>query len=158
MIVANLRRLIREVLEPKGLYSTNAEELLVLTVATESLGGQYIYQTKGPARGMTQMEPATEHDLLTNFVFFKSELRDVLKQFVVFNADGTYTKRINDPLTYSLEYQILMARIHYLRKPGTIPPSTDVKGLAKYWKDHYNTKLGKGTVEEAMKKYNNYVG
>lgn len=157
MKISNLRRLIREVLEPTGLYSANAEELIVLTIAAESLGGQYIYQTNGPARGIGQMEPATEHDLLTNFVFLKSDLRDILKAFVGFNPDGTYYKRINDPLTYSLEYQILMTRIFYLRKPGAIPAHTDVKALAQYWKKHYNTHLGKGDPLVAEVKYLNYV-
>lgn len=158
MKVSNLRRLIREVLEPKGLYSPPAEELLVLTAAAESLGGAYLYQVKGPARGIFQMEPATERDILSNYVRYKTNLRDVLKQFIQFNADGTWAYRINDPLTYSLEYQVVMARIHYLRDKFIIPPHTDVEGLASYWKRVYNTYLGKGTVAGATKKYLEYVG
>lgn len=154
---SNLRRLIREVLEPAGLYSRNAEELLVMTIAAESLGGQYIYQTKGPARGIGQMEPATEEDLLVNFIRYKSELREALKAYIQFNVDGTYVYRIPDPLTYSLAYQILMTRIFYLRKPGAIPPHTDTKALAAYWKKHYNTYLGKGDPLVAEVKYLNYV-
>lgn len=155
---SNMRRLIKEVLEPRGLYSRNAEELIILTFAAETLGGEYIYQTKGPARGMGQMEPVTEEDLLVNYVRYKPELRDALKQFINFNVDGTYSYRINDPLTYSLEYQVLMTRIFYLRKPGAIPHYTDKLGLASYWKKHYNTHLGKGNIYEAQNKYNNYVG
>jgi hypothetical protein len=108
-----MRRLISDVLTPTNLYSVNAEELLVLTAAAESLGGQYIYQTRGPARGMFQMEPATEHDLLINYIRYKPELRNILKSFIQFNVDGTYLYKINDPLTYSLDYQVIMARIHY---------------------------------------------
>jgi hypothetical protein len=156
--VNNMRRLISDVLTPTRLYSVNAEELLVLTAAAESLGGQYIYQTRGPARGMFQMEPATEHDLLVNYIRYKPELRDILKSFIQFNADGTYLYRINDPLTYSLDYQVIMARIHYLRKPGALPHFTNVSELANYWKRHYNTHLGKGTPEGAIKKYKEYVG
>jgi len=156
--VSNLRRLIREVLEPKGLYSPPAEELLILTAAAESLGGAYLYQTNGPARGIFQMEPATEKDLLSNYIRYKANFRDSLKQFIQFNADGTWSYRINDPLTYSLEYQVVMARIHYLRDKKPVPMHTDVTGLAKYWKRVYNTHLGKGTVEGATKKYLEYVG
>lgn len=154
---SNMRRLIKEVLEPKGLYSRNAEELLILTAAAESLGGSYLYQTNGPARGFFQMEPNTERDILENYVRYKPELRDALKQFISFNVDGTYSYRINDPLTYSLEYQVVMARIHYMRDKFHIPPHTDVEGLASYWKRVYNTYLGKGTVKSAQNKYNEYL-
>lgn len=155
---SNLRRLIREVLEPKQLYSKNAEELLVLTAAAESLGGEYLYQTNGPARGFFQMEPNTEKDILENYVRYKSSLRDALKKFICFNTDGTYSYRINDPLTYSLEYQVLISRIHYLRKPEAIPHVDDSVGLSEYWKKHYNTTLGKGRPIEARVKYYEYVG
>jgi len=153
----DVRRLIREVLLPKGLYSTNVEELLILTVATESLGGNYLYQMKGPARGLFQMEPFTEQDHLKNFVFYRSELREAVKQFIKFEADGSFSYRINDPLTYSLEYQVIMARIHYLRKPKALPHFTDVKEMAQYWKKYYNTHLGKGDPKIAESNYLDYV-
>lgn len=158
MVVSNMRRLIQEVLEPIGLYSKNAEELLILTVAAESLGGQYLYQTQGPARGFTQMEPATENDILTNYVRYKPELRDALKQYIKFEADGTWSYRVNKPLTYCLDYQIIMARIHYMRDKFNIPPHTDIEGLASYWKRVYNTYKGKGTVAKAIQKYMEYIG
>lgn len=157
MKINNMRRLIREVLEPIGMYSVNAEELLVLTAAVESLGGDYLYQTKGPARGFFQMEPETEKDIIRNYVFYKSELREVLSRFIQFNVDGSWKHKVANPLTYNLEYQVIMTRIHYLRRIAPIPMYNDIKGLAKYWKEHYNTKLGKGTVEGAIEKYINYV-
>ena len=157
MRIEDMRRLIREVLEPKGLYSENAEELLILTTATESLGGHYLYQVNGPARGFFQMEPLTERDLLKNYVFYKPELREAVKQFVKFETDGSYSYRIHNPLTYSLEYQVIMARIHYLRRPGAIPNKGDIPALAQYWKKHYNTYLGKGDPKVAEVKYLNYV-
>lgn len=158
MIHSDLRRLIKDVLTPHHMYSEAAEELLILTAATESLGGKYIFQIKGPARGIFQMEPATEHDILKNYVFYKANLRNALKTFVSFNVDGSFDFKVKEPLVYSLEYQILMARIHYLRDRFGLPEASDIDGLASYWKRVYNTYLGKGSPEKAVTKYLEYVG
>ena len=42
-----------------------------------------------------------------------------------------------------------ICRIHYWRKPGAIP--AEIEGQAAYWKRHYNTPLGRGTVEKYLK-------
>ena len=46
-------------LDALQMYSKEAEEILVFTCASESLGGTYLKQVKGPALGIYQMEPAT---------------------------------------------------------------------------------------------------
>jgi hypothetical protein len=48
-----------------------------------------------------------------------------------------------------------MARLHYRRVSEPFPST--IKGLAYYWKDHYNTAKGKGTVEDFLKKWDKYV-
>ena len=148
MKVSNLRRLIREVLEPFELWSQDAEELLVLTAAAESLGGVYLYQDKGPAKGFWQMEPATEKDIIENFIKKKPEY------VVMYN--GIKAEGI-DNLAHNLAYQVFMARLHYRRIKTSLPSSSSPTELAMYWKSHYNTRLGKGTVEGALKKYNDYL-
>lgn len=153
----DMRRLIKEVLEPAGLYSDNAEELLILTMAAESLGGYYLYQQKGPARGFFQMEPATEKDIHINYVKYNTRLRDALAAYTYFSVDGNLNYKVKNPLVTSLEYQILMARIHYLRVINPIPHKDDIEGLANYWKKWYNTPLGKGTTVAAIEKYKEYV-
>ena len=55
---------------------------------------------------------------------------------------------------YDLAYQILSCRYHYLRCPGKIPNS--LEGQARYWKQFYNTRKGKGTIQEYIKNYNKY--
>lgn len=159
MKASELRRVIKEVL-PNNLYSSNAEELLILTAATESLGGTYLYQMgKGPARGIFQMEPATEKDILINYVRYKPELRQLLSDYVTISNDGklTYHQR-HDPLTYNIAYQVLMARIHYLRDKQAIPSHKEVGQLADYWKRVYNTSKGKGIPSGAMFNYYEYIG
>ena len=153
-----LRRLIQEVLKPCSLYSESAEELLVLTAASESLGGTYLYQVEGPARGIFQMEPATEKDILINYVYYNDQLRAAVSEFVEFPAQGKVKYKQKDPLTYNLAYQVLMCRIHYRRDKFALPAKTDVDGLASVWKRVYNTYLGKGTAKEAINKYKRYVG
>ena len=144
-----LRRLIRETLQPLGLYNLAAEELLMLTCAVESNLGHYIYQVRGPARGIFQMEPNTEKDIWSHFLKYKSEelLEDI----------SEYDTIDEDDLSFNLAYQVIMARIHYLRVPKPLPPATDREALAQYWKDHYNTYLGRGTVEKALDKYSRYA-
>lgn len=144
-----LRRLIRETLQPIGLYSLPAEELLMLTAAVESNLGHYIYQVRGPARGIFQMEPTTEKCLWDNFIKYKSEeLQEDISEYDTIDEDD---------LSYNLAYQVIMARMHYLRVPKPLPRSHDRRALAQYWKDHYNTHLGRGTVEKALTKYGRYV-
>ena len=149
-----LRDLIRRVLKQANLIKYEDEreiELLMLTAAVESNLGQYIRQKGGgPALGIFQMEPETEEDLCRNYIDYRPELGCLVE-------DWTGSVFREDELEWNLAYQILMARIHYLRKPEKIPAADDVEGLAIYWKNHYNSYLGKGTVIKAIKKYNKYV-
>ncbi|MDR9502667.1 MAG: hypothetical protein RI601_12795, partial [Desulfurivibrionaceae bacterium] len=56
-------------------------------------------------------------------------------------------------LKFDLAYQIIMARLQYLRVPDALPDHFDIAGLAAYWKQHYNTPAGRGTVDEFIKNY-----
>ena len=138
-----LREAITEVLQEFGLYSPEAVDLLMGTAAVESKLGTYIRQIRGPALGIFQMEPASEQDLWNNFRRTKIIL------------GGNYYTPDSVALKYDLRYQIIMARIHYLRKPGAIP--TTLSGQANYWKKHYNTYLGAGTVEKYIAAWDRYV-
>ena len=143
-----LRELITEVLVELDLYSADACELLMLTAAQESHLGRYIMQVgNGPARGIFQMEPATEKDIWKNFLKFKPELAKKVGALVG-EADWRALQ-----LTGNLLYQIAMARLHYYRRPEALPSRGDIVAMAQYWKDHYNTYLGKGSIAEAIKNY-----
>lgn len=143
--VNDLRRLIKSVLTDVDLYSENAEELLVFTAATESMLGEYLYQIKGPARGIFQMEPTTEKDIWENCLRYKDSLHNRVSNYCTF-AD--------DSLTFNLGYQIVMARIHYLRVPEKLPNKDDVQAMAAYYKKYWNTIKGKANITEAINKYN----
>ena len=153
----DFRKLIRKTLQKSGLWSQNAEELLMLTAAAESELGTYVYQRRGPAKGFFQMEPATHNDIVSNFLYYR------LERFKP-TAIDILTPMNVDRLETDIEYMILMARIHYLRVADPIPTLADAQSyreyiteLAEYWKRHYNTILGKGTVQAALSKYNTFV-
>lgn len=138
--------IIRPTLKGLELYSEAAEELLMLTAATESLCGKYLHQVGGPALGIYQMEPATCHDIYDNYLKYRPE---IAKKVALFG--GSYRD-----LPGNLYYATAMARVHYLRRPEPLPSASDVQALANYWKQHFNTHLGAGTVEKAIEKYRKY--
>lgn len=49
---------------------------------------------------------------------------------------------------------VLMARLHYLRVPDPIP--SGVQAQSAYWKKHFNTVAGKGTVNEYLHNWARY--
>ncbi len=130
------------------MYSDAAVNLLLGTAAQESGLGHYLVQLNGgPARGIYQMEPFTSNCILRNHVKHRKSLRLKVTSLVGTHAADT------DPMVSNLAYATAMARLHYMRVPFALPHADDVSGLAHYWKEHYNTHLGKGTVEEFMENY-----
>lgn len=55
-------------------------------------------------------------------------------------------------LITDLAYATAMARLVYYRRPEPLPEAHDLDGLARYWKAHFNTDLGAGTVEGFLSK------
>jgi hypothetical protein len=145
-----LRALINSTLSPIGLYSLNAEELLMATCANESNLGMYRTQGNGgPARGIFQMEGATHDDIWHNYIAYHSDLTANLHKL---SSLCTANDMINnDP------YAVAMCRVHYLRGRGALPDSTDLEGIWAYYKLHYNTPQGAATHDEFIIKYHKYV-
>jgi hypothetical protein len=55
-------------------------------------------------------------------------------------------------LRFCDRWGVLMARLHYLRVAEPIPESA--AGQAAYWKRHFNTVAGAGTVEQYLQNWN----
>jgi len=147
--------LIRPILEAMGAAtpckpSAASENLMMMTWAHESLGGKYIKQVGGPACGIFQIEPATAHSLLENYVKRR-------KAFVDFIARYMTQQSIEEQLVTNLALQVIIARLVYYPKPQPMPAADDLQGLAEYWKAHYNTPLGKGTVQKFLTDYALFV-
>lgn len=148
-----LRTLIIEpALKDLNLQSDDATELLLFTCATESEGGTYLHQIKGPALGIYQMEPATYNDIWQNFVMGKA----MLKLQLIHNF-GCMAMPSEDRLIYDLRFATAMCRIHYDRNPDALPKANDVDAIWNYYKMYYNTSAGKAEYHEAVNAYYRFV-
>lgn len=137
--------IVRPVLHRLDLWSPVAENLVLGTALHES-HCRYIRQIKGPAMGIYQMEPATHDDLYRNFLRFNVALKAQVGQYA-----GAFLGELPDPMEMigNLFYATAMCRVHYRRVKAPLP-TNEPRALAQYWKDWFNTKLGKGTVEQAL--------
>ena len=134
-------------------YSMAAENLLMGTCAQESRMGQFLVQLdNGPAKGIFQMEPATESDIWGNYLTYRPELKASIDFIIPVNNLMDMSM-----LSSNLIYAAAMCRVHYYRVPMALPPAENVHQMANYWKLHYNTPEGKGTEAEFIHNYNRYV-
>lgn len=132
--------------------SWDAVELILATIAQESACGRYLRQIGGgPALGIIQMEPATERDIWKHFIAYRSDITSSMIDL------GGYVGPDHWKLMTDISYQIAMCRMHYRRVNEALPRREDVMAMARYWKRHYNTAAGAGTVEEFIKSYDRYV-
>lgn len=150
--VAHFRLLVvRPTLSHIGLWSSAAENLLVGTALQES-GLRHLRQLgDGPARGLYQIEPATEADLWRNFLPNRPGLAASLEGLLATVPSRT------EQLTTNLAYATAVARLVYLRHPEPLPAAEDVAGMARYWKRHFNTARGKGSAAAFILNYKEFA-
>lgn len=129
-------------LAQRGIASAAAEALLLGTAAQES-GFKWIAQVGGgPALGLWQMEPATHDDLFRNYLAYHTKLRDAVLSFSC-SAMSTQQQLAGNAL-----YAAACCRAQFFRSPKPLPAATDIDGLARMWKDVWNTPAGAGTVAQ----------
>ena len=142
MQIRDLRQLvIRPTLNVLHMGGVNAENLLLGTGLVES-GFHHLRQIRGPALGFYQCEPATYDDILR----YLGRRPALLRRLRLLMA-GEGVPEVSQ-LVWNLRYATAICRIHYWRVPEPIP--ADIKGQAAYWKRHYNTPLGRGTVAKYL--------
>jgi hypothetical protein len=141
--------IVKPALELIGLHSKAAENLVMGTAAQES-HLKYVKQIKGPALSIFQIEPATYLDYWDNYLDLpgKSKLKEK-----ILKALDVDDQPLHDRLVYDLRMGAIMCRIHYRRIRAPLPRFNDIKGMAEYWKKYYNTKYGRGTVDEFIQNY-----
>jgi len=152
----SLQQLRQDVIQPAltdlGIYSENAEELLVATCCQESLLGNYVRQVHGPALGIYMCEPDTYLDIWNNYISKSTVLKEkVLKS-------NNYSSP-PDPshLIFNLKYATQIARIFYSRVRSPIPPKNDINAIWTYYKKYYNTAEGAATESDFINNYFRYV-
>jgi len=143
--------IIVKTLKHLDLYSKSAENLLFGTAAHESLRFTYLKQVKGPALGFYQCEPDTHHDIWRHYIGYRSKLAVKVRSLAGYRWAHQFIP--DSELIGNLYYATAICRIHYLRVPEKLPEPDNIEGLAQYWKQHYNTRLGAGTVEQFIKAY-----
>ena len=138
-------------LEPEIPFSKEAVDLLLMTCAHESLLGEFIHQVGGPAVGIYQMEPDTQHDILTDFLLYRQEL-----------GNKVLNLKMSDlPVSnlYNPVFATAMARVHYFRVPEALPSEGSrnyfdyIHDLSLYAKKYYNTHLGAATEKHYYKAF-----
>jgi hypothetical protein len=140
-------RIVRPVLRAMEAHSPAAEALLLGTAAQESRCTYLCQLGGGPALGLYQMEPATHDDIWNSYLAFRQNLTDAVSAWLVPGKSRT------EQLVWNLAYATAMCRVHYQRVPEALPAATDVPGLARYWKRHYNTVQGAGTEDEFIENF-----
>ena len=147
-----LHRIIRPALSSLALDGPDADALLLATAAQESGLGARLAQASGPALGVWQMEPATHDDIIGNFVASRLSLRRALGTFKAPGLKGA------EQMAGNLYYACALARLQYARAPGALPKWNDADGQAAYWKAHYNTASGAGTIDEFLANRKSILG
>jgi hypothetical protein len=144
--------IIKPTLQNLMLYSESAEELLVFTCATESLGGTFLKQEKGPALGIYQMEPATYNDLWQNYIKSNPSIMTMLMHnfSCIFMPD-------EHRLIYDLWYATAMCRLHYARVRAPLPAADDLESIWAYYKTFYNTEDGKAEKLVSLSRYHMFT-
>lgn len=131
--------------------SEAAIRLLLMTAAHESRMGRFLHQQGGPALGIYQMEPFT-HDDLWSWIDGQDRLAKMVGALQCSAALHEH-----DELMGNLYYATAMARLLYWRRPEPLPDADDLVALAQYAKDHFNTRLGKATMADYAKAYQEFV-
>lgn len=149
-VIANACSFIEKTKSTKDIYNTPAaRELLFGTACTES-GLRPRFQDKyGTAIGLFQVEYATFLDLWNRAIKIKHPTlyKAILKTYA--GEDGQI--RFED-LQLNDELCAIFARMKYAEAKHHIPPATDLKAQAQYYKKYYNTELGKATQLSYLKR------
>ncbi len=133
----NKKQLQNLVVDPElkrlGLYTKSWSKFILMIIAHESMQGTFIKQVKGPALGLSQMEPFTHHSLVT----YLRERRPEIVHYMHQNFGGFS----QDRLVFDLRYMVAMTRLFFVRFPERLPDES-LEDMAEYAKRRWNTELG----------------
>jgi hypothetical protein len=164
LIIKQLREeVVRPLLRYLEMWSQEAENLVIGTALVESVVGEEMALKqlgRGPALGIFQMEPMTHDDIWDNWLMRRPDAAQRVRylagtgQWLTGNRPNLPDTPVNArELVGNLNYAAAMCRIHYRRIAAPLPPAGNVEALGQYYKRYYNTYLGKGSVEEYVKRY-----
>ncbi|MCF8218729.1 MAG: hypothetical protein K9J21_07080 [Bacteroidales bacterium] len=134
-----------------NLNGREAVQLVGGTIAIESRMGYYIQQIKGPALGISQIELASFKSLVDNFLYYKPELTNAIREVCNINDFN------KEALIYNLKFSICMTRVKYLTDPNPLPKPGQMDTMAGYYKRVYNTPKGKATKRKFKRYFKKYI-
>lgn len=128
-----------------GKYGT-AKDMIIETAIAETGLGQIEDKTVGAGMGLTQFDELPFNDIRDRSI--KSRPK-ILKDL------GVDISLVHwDDLRYNQFLALLFTRLLYKPVNEDIPATIEER--AAYWKEHYNTKAGKGTVEHYLEMNRNF--
>lgn len=126
-----------DALAPHARSDEDVHWLMLVTALVESRATFLRQVPSGPALGLWQVEPKTHRWIVETVA---KPLRTRLSALTAALGDDR-------ELIWNLRYSCAVARLRYYLAPTPIPPAGMIIEQARYWKEHYNTPAGKGSVE-----------
>lgn len=126
-------------------------EAVIATIAQESLGGTYLVQLKGPAKGIIQMEPNTYNDIWNKFI-----LKNRTLELSIYESLNKDSQPDFEELVYNLRLNVIMCILHYARYVNKFPK--DLENIWELYKLRYNTPQGKAVKDDFIRNYRNFIG
>lgn len=124
----------------------NAVEMIIETAVVETGLGRIEDKTIEAGMGLTQFDKLPFEDI---------KLRNIKRREKIYKDLKVDIHLVEwDDLRYNSYLALLFTRMFYLLKGDPIPKTIEER--AAYWKLHYNTKLGKGTVEHYLEMNRKY--
>ena len=144
----DIKDIINEVLakleKATGIRKTREAVALIYETGNAETGYRNLVQMGGgPAVSFFQLEPATIQDIFNNYVEYRQPLLEVLIEIGLDPMNLEFCVKTN------IAIAICMCRFHYRRVPSAIPKTKEQRAI--YWKEYYNTNLGKGTIDHFLK-------
>lgn len=140
------RLILDPTLDALEMHSIDAMYLMVRTAMVESQLTHLRQLPNGPALGLMQLEPKTIYSIY-RYLERRTDIRDRLLDYLQMQKLPTYM----DSFVSNLSLNAAFARIKYWMNPEPIPPHSNIVAQGEYWKTHYNTAHGKGTVDAFAK-------
>lgn len=139
----DLREIAFEVCEclGHGLHNS-AFNLLLETAGAETHRGQIRDRTEGAGTGLTQFDKLPFYDTKARV---SQKDKERVKEYFDIDVDSIEWQ----DLRYNPLLALLFARLKYKKIPQAVPIT--IRERAEYWKQHYNSYLGKGTVNHYIK-------
>lgn len=161
--IAQTIRHVCGILSGKTAYK--AFQMVIGTACAETGLGTYRDNYLAEGRGLYQFDTIRVVDIC-EYILRNSELHDKIDVEFGFKVsdycfhEGEYLNvdKIMCVLDLSPLASTVLCRVGYMMKPEPLPKVDDTQAQAEYWKKHWNTEAGKGTVNHYLAQNKRHYG